>query len=40
MTWIWKLTTFSVMSFVGYDYVKRREMPYEDGMLDEEPGDL
>jgi hypothetical protein len=29
------------MSFVGYDYVKQREIPPEvNGVLDEEQGDL
>ena len=34
----WKLTFASVMSFVGYDYVKSISEP--NGVIDEEPGDM
>jgi hypothetical protein len=34
----WKLTFTSVMSFVGYDYVKPICEP--NAVIDEEPGDM
>ena len=31
VTWSRELTAFSVMSFVGYDYVKQHGVPPEEG---------